>query len=93
MQLRNLDNHDSYYNAKKEGIDVRNMVVINPGNPTGHVCNAETMGQIIDFCDQNNIMLIADEVYEDTVYNPEKTFIQAQHSTCLSSINFERFYG
>ena len=69
------DIQDAYTNARKEGIDVRAMVVINPGNPTGHVYDAETMRQIIDFCDQNNLLLIADEVYQDTIYNPEKPFI------------------
>lgn len=64
----------AYNLAIKEGIDVRAMVIINPGNPTGHVLRPETMRIIVDFCEQNNILLIADEVYQDVVYNKERPF-------------------
>ncbi|EAY11373.1 aminotransferase, classes I and II family protein [Trichomonas vaginalis G3] len=64
----------AYNLAIKEGIDVRCMVIINPCNPTGHVLRPETMRTIVDFCEQNNILLIADEVYQDVVYNKERPF-------------------
>ena len=83
------DIQDSFNNALKEGIDVRAMVVINPGNPTGHVYDAETMRNIIDFCDQNNLLLIADEVYQDTIYNSEKPFISFKKMACQVKSNVQ----
>lgn len=54
--------------AKKAGIDIRCIVVINPGNPTGQVLSKSNIEEIIDICYQNNILIIADEVYQNNVY-------------------------
>ena len=49
--------------AKKAGINIRSIVVINPGNPTGQVLSRSNIEEIIDICYKNNILIIADEVY------------------------------
>ena len=81
--------YTAFAQAQKEGIDVRAMVIINPSNPTGHVLTPEAMRQIIDFCDQNNILLIADEVYQDVVFNPEKPFISFKKMCCQVKSNVQ----
>ena len=40
------------------------IVVINPGNPTGSVLTKHNIEDIIRFAKQNNLMIIADEVYQ-----------------------------
>ena len=50
-------------NAKDLGINLRGMVVINPGNPTGNVLSREDIEDIIKICYDHQIVLIADEVY------------------------------
>ncbi|EAX85835.1 aminotransferase, classes I and II family protein [Trichomonas vaginalis G3] len=67
--------NESYTVASKSGVDIKAIVVINPGNPTGSVLTAQQMRDVIEFCEQNNILLIADEVYQFNTYNPEKSFI------------------
>jgi aspartate/methionine/tyrosine aminotransferase len=59
----------SYLKASKEGINVKAIVVINPGNPTGAVLNEDSMVDVIQFAKENHLMIIADEVYQDNVYN------------------------
>jgi len=49
--------------SKKAGINIRSIVVINPGNPTGQVLSRSNIEEIIDICYKNNILIIADEVY------------------------------
>lgn len=49
--------------AKKQGLNLRCIVVINPGNPTGQVLSKSNIQEIIDICYKNNILIIADEVY------------------------------
>lgn len=44
------------------------IVVINPGNPTGQVLSKENIEEIIDICHKNNILIVADEVYQNNVY-------------------------
>ncbi|XP_061340847.1 alanine aminotransferase 2-like [Gastrolobium bilobum] len=60
--------------AKSKGISVRALVVINPGNPTGQVLSEENQRDIVEFCKQEGLVLLADEVYQENVYVPEKKF-------------------
>jgi len=39
------------------------LVVINPGNPTGQVLSGDNIKDIIKFCYDNSLAIIADEVY------------------------------
>lgn len=50
-------------NAKDLGINLRALVVINPGNPTGNVLSKENIEEIIKICYDNELVIIADEVY------------------------------
>ncbi|MBN1336224.1 MAG: aminotransferase class I/II-fold pyridoxal phosphate-dependent enzyme [Deltaproteobacteria bacterium] len=54
--------------ARRDGIRVKGLVVIHPGNPTGAILGAETIREIIDFARDNEIVLIADEVYQENTY-------------------------
>ncbi|KAG4103090.1 alanine aminotransferase 2 [Neocallimastix lanati (nom. inval.)] len=60
--------------AKMKGINVRSIVVINPGNPTGHCLEVDNMKEIIKFCHRENLIIIADEVYQENVYTEGKKF-------------------
>ncbi|KAK4591522.1 hypothetical protein RGQ29_021648 [Quercus rubra] len=60
--------------AKSQGITVRALVVINPGNPTGQVLGEKNQREIVEFCRKEGLVLLADEVYQENVYVPEKTF-------------------
>ncbi|KAF8940952.1 pyridoxal phosphate-dependent transferase [Dissophora ornata] len=62
----------SYDEAAKSGIETRALVIINPGNPTGQCLTEENMREIIDFCYKNRVILLADEVYQTNIYQPEK---------------------
>jgi len=42
----------------------RAVVLINPNNPTGSVCSAETVDRVVDFARRHNLLLLADEVYD-----------------------------
>lgn len=74
-------------NAKAKGITVRALVVINPGNPTGQVLAEGNQREIVEFCKQEGLVLLADEVYQENVYVPEKKF----HS--LKKISRSMGYG
>ncbi|TJX55663.1 aminotransferase class I/II-fold pyridoxal phosphate-dependent enzyme [Soehngenia saccharolytica] len=60
--------------ARLNGIDVRAIVVINPGNPTGQVLSEENQQEIVQFCKSEGLVLLADEVYQDNVYADNKEF-------------------
>ncbi|KAF8106066.1 hypothetical protein N665_0147s0024 [Sinapis alba] len=60
--------------ARSKGITVRALAVINPGNPTGQVLAEENQREIVDFCKKEGLVLLADEVYQENVYVPDKKF-------------------
>ncbi|KAL8692980.1 MAG: hypothetical protein Q9218_002097 [Villophora microphyllina] len=59
---------ESYQKAKSEGADVRAIVVINPGNPTGASLSAEDVRSILDFAAEEKLVILADEVYQTNVF-------------------------
>lgn len=60
--------------ARSKGVDVRAMVVINPGNPTGQSLSITQQEEVLAFCSAEGIILIADEVYQENIFNPDKPF-------------------
>lgn len=65
----NLDTiKDSYRKAKSEGTDVRAIVVINPGNPTGAVLSPEDIRNVLDFAAEEKLVVLADEVYQTNIF-------------------------
>jgi len=64
--------------AQSEGLNVKALAIINPGNPTGQVYIREDLEVVCKFCSDNGIVLLADEVYQRNVYDPSKTFLSAK---------------
>ncbi|KAH7276629.1 hypothetical protein KP509_39G015600 [Ceratopteris richardii] len=56
------------------GIHVRALVVSNPGNPTGQVLADQNQREIIEFCRDEHLLLLADEVYQENIYTNKKYF-------------------
>jgi alanine transaminase len=54
--------------AKAEGVDVRAIVIINPGNPTGASLPKEDIRAVIEYAREENLILMADEVYQTNVF-------------------------
>ncbi len=50
---------------------IKAIVVINPGNPTGGCLSADEIREIIQLAYDENILLLADEVYQRNIYDPE----------------------
>jgi alanine transaminase len=42
----------------------RGLVVINPGNPTGQVLSKGNQQEVVALCQEEHLVLIADEVYQ-----------------------------
>jgi alanine transaminase len=58
----------AYKKAVAEGIDVRAIVIINPGNPTGASLAEDDVKAVIDFAAQEKLLVIADEVYQTNIF-------------------------
>ncbi|CAG8490407.1 13700_t:CDS:10 [Acaulospora morrowiae] len=60
----------SLTDGRVKGLEVRALVIINPGNPTGQCLTERNMREIIEFCYKERIVLLADEVYQTNIYQP-----------------------
>jgi alanine transaminase len=50
------------------------LAVLNPGNPTGQCLPEANMREIIQFCKEESLLLLADEVYQENVYDKNCQF-------------------
>ena len=57
--------------AQRKGIDVRAVVVINPGNPTGGSLGTEDITAVLEMAAQEKLVVMADEVYQTNVFEGE----------------------
>ncbi|KAI4899142.1 hypothetical protein NFI96_013230 [Prochilodus magdalenae] len=51
------------------------IYISNPGNPTGHLQSRESIQEVIQFAAQENLFLLVDEVYQDTVCGVDSKFV------------------
>jgi aspartate/methionine/tyrosine aminotransferase len=73
-QLSRQELEDTIAKAQYDGIHPVAIVVINPGNPTGAVLSHENIVMVIDFARRHGLSILADEVYQENVYDPGSKF-------------------
>jgi aspartate/methionine/tyrosine aminotransferase len=62
---------ESLDKARSNGVNVKGIVVINPGNPTGAVLSEQSVKTVIKFAKENQLAILADEVYQENIYAGE----------------------
>lgn len=60
---------------KKKGVTVRAVLFSSPNNPLGHVYSEQAVKNVINFCMANNLDIISDEIYAQTIYDPKTTWV------------------
>lgn len=61
--------------ARSKGLNVRALVVINPGNPTGNSLSEANIRDVLTFASREKLVVLADEVYQENVYVSDRPFI------------------
>lgn len=57
--------------AAADGVEVKAIVVINPGNPTGALLDKKSMREVVDVAREWGLAIIADEVYQENTYGQD----------------------
>ena len=65
---------ESIGKARAAGVHPVGIVVINPGNPTGGVLSHENVRMVVSFAKLHGLSIIADEVYQENVYDRAARF-------------------
>jgi len=60
-----IDDIQSKVNEK-----TRALLLINPSNPTGAVYAKRTLEQLLEIARENNLVILADEIYDKLIYEP-----------------------
>ena len=93
---------DGYQYAVREKIEkvitpkTKAMCIINPGNPTGKVLTRDEMKLIVDIALENDLFIIADEVYREFVYDGKEmttfgSFKEAEQNVIIVDSVSKRF--
>ncbi|XP_077349576.1 alanine aminotransferase 2-like isoform X2 [Lithobates pipiens] len=70
----NVDRIRESLRTARKHCDPKVLFVINPGNPTGHVLSRDNIEEIIRLAAKENLLLFADEVYQENVFAPGSVF-------------------
>jgi aspartate/methionine/tyrosine aminotransferase len=61
--------HETLLKARNDGISVKCFLLCTPGNPLGNIHTKQEMKELIQFCSNESIHLISDEVYALSVFD------------------------
>ncbi|XP_014266862.2 alanine aminotransferase 2 [Maylandia zebra] len=71
----NLDELHRALEAGRVHCEPKAIYISNPGKPTGYVQDRETIEKVIHFAATNGLIILAEEVHQDSVYGQDKEFI------------------
>jgi alanine-synthesizing transaminase len=77
------------------GPNTRAIVVINPNNPSGAVYNRKTLQALVDIAERNKLVLLADEIYDQMVYDDAEFIPMAtlvDDTVCLTFSGLSKVY-
>ena len=73
----------------------RAIVVINPNNPSGAVYSEDTLKAIVDLAERHGLVILADEIYDQMVYDDAKFVPMAPlvtETVCLTYSGLSKIY-
>ncbi len=77
----------------KEYKDIKALQITSPSNPIGNVYEKEVLKELIEYCEENNIYFISDEIYHGLVYDG-KEYTALQFSDKSIVINgFSKYFS
>ncbi|GAA0771509.1 aminotransferase class I/II-fold pyridoxal phosphate-dependent enzyme [Roseibium denhamense] len=82
---------DHLLEVQKEG-PVKGVLVASPANPTGTMMPADTLENLIRYCDEERIWFVSDEIYHGLDYDGEqKTALETSQNTIIIN-SFSKYY-
>ena len=66
---------ESLQEARRYGVTVKAICVLNPGNPTGSVLDRDNIRMLVAFAKSHGLSILADEVYQENIYLQGDRFV------------------
>ncbi|MQL05715.1 aminotransferase class I/II-fold pyridoxal phosphate-dependent enzyme, partial [Escherichia coli] len=54
------------------------MVIINPGNPTGQCLSEANLREVLQFCYEEKLVLLGNQVDQQNIYQHERPFVSSK---------------
>ena len=73
----------------------RGLVIINPNNPTGAVYSRETLIELVNIAERNNLVIFADEIYDRILYDNavhHPLSLMVKNTLCLTFNGLSKTY-
>ncbi|MCR9257498.1 MAG: pyridoxal phosphate-dependent aminotransferase [Alphaproteobacteria bacterium] len=68
------------------------LIIANPNNPTGAMVHQDELNALMDWCDTNEVRVIADEIYHGISFaGEETTIVENPHSVVINS--FSKYFS
>lgn len=95
FKVREEDEFDFDLNEIEARINEKTkaLIINTPGNPTGAVSSKETIKGIAEICDENEIFVISDEVYEKIIYDGRHHSIGKYTDWAITVNGFSKSYA
>jgi len=78
---------------RKAGKRIRALLLTNPSNPSGTVMSAAELVSVAKLCAAEDICLLADEVYQEQIYDSSMTFVSAKKAVLDAGISGLRLFS
>ncbi len=72
--------------------NIDTLLISSPNNPTGSVYNKNKLKEICEYCQNNNITLISDELYHGLIYEEDYTSTVKYNKNAIVINGFSKFF-
>lgn len=78
--------------ASTDGGPISGVLLASPANPTGTVTSREALKTLVDYCDENDIQFLSDEIYHGLTFSGEETTALSLSESALVINSFSKYY-
>lgn len=75
------------------GTDIDGLIIASPSNPAGTIIPPEELKRLADYCNENGIRMIADEIYHGVTYGAETQSLLKYTDNAVIVNSFSKYFA
>ncbi|MFT5538952.1 MAG: aspartate/methionine/tyrosine aminotransferase [Alphaproteobacteria bacterium] len=69
------------------------LIIASPANPTGSMLDAQALGRLVQWCGDNGVRIISDEIYHGITYGKQATTLASLDPAAIVINSFSKYYS